>query len=221
MVKPCISEPRALKIPALLALLLVTAGFCAVVAAGATEWLDEATLVGLRDWTGETGVMIELARVATWVGDFYPRMVLAVLLALWIGKRVKGYMMFALVASSLAVGYVTDDWLKPFFRRPRPEIIAHLSPAEGWSLPSGHAAGAVATFVLAAWLLADTIDKPHQARAMRIGGLLLALAIGASRVILGVHWPADVIAGWLVGACVAVMAVELSRLMDRRGATFM
>jgi len=93
--------------------------------------------------------------------------------------------------------------------------VARPRPAEAWvaegghSFPSGHSAGTLALFGLLVWLL-----LPHLRRAWRLplalAALALALGVGASRVLLRVHYASDVLAGWLLalawGACVVCLA---------------
>ncbi|HCL86521.1 MAG TPA: phosphoesterase PA-phosphatase [Comamonadaceae bacterium] len=102
--------------------------------------------------------------------------------------------------------------------------VARPRPAEAWvaegghSFPSGHSAGTLALFGLLVWLL-----LPHLRRAWRLplalAALALALGVGASRVLLRVHYASDVLAGWLLalawGACM-VCAAEWA--LRRRGA---
>jgi undecaprenyl-diphosphatase len=83
--------------------------------------------------------------------------------------------------------------VKALVDRPRPRVVA-LSNVSTSGFPSGHAAGSLA-LIGAALMLA----MPHAQRArwpLAAAGVLLVLAIGASRVYLGVHYLSDVLAGW-------------------------
>lgn len=97
--------------------------------------------------------------------------------------------------------YVTVG-LKDLFQQPRPfdlETSVKLSDAEGYGLPSYHAQsavivwGGIATRVFKTWFWVVVIG--------------LILLIGFSRVYLGVHFPTDVLAGWVVG--VALLGIYL------------
>ncbi|HEX9755292.1 MAG TPA: phosphatase PAP2 family protein [Gemmatimonadales bacterium] len=92
--------------------------------------------------------------------------------------------------------------LKSTFDRPRPELFVidtpHARPTSG-SFPSGHATAAMALFLIVAYLLSK-LGGRGVFRVASIGlAVALILAIGVSRVYLGVHYPSDVIAGFLFG----------------------
>jgi undecaprenyl-diphosphatase len=81
--------------------------------------------------------------------------------------------------------------LKQIFAAPRPDLLPHLDIVHSYSFPSGHAAGNMMFFGALAMLAG-------RRWAYGAGGAMIAL-IGASRVWLGVHWPSDVMAGWIEG----------------------
>ena len=89
----------------------------------------------------------------------------------------------------------------------RPEDQDHLVQVQSLSIPSGHAANA--TLV---WLcLALLVPRTARARTLAIwGAVWLSLAIGLSRVVLGVHWPSDVIGGWAFGLFWTMLLLRLS-----------
>ncbi len=87
---------------------------------------------------------------------------------------------------------------KEFFERTRPEYASLHGLAAGWSFPSGHTAGAMTTYGMLAFLLAGQIPR----RGPRLLGIsvccLIAVGVGASRILLGVHWFSDVLAAYLL-----------------------
>lgn len=96
---------------------------------------------------------------------------------------------------------------KAYFARLRPEEDLRLVEVSYQSFPSGHAANSTIAYVTLALLL---FDDPRHRRIAAIVAVLLALLIGISRPMLGVHWPSDVVGGWAfgllwVGVVLAVM----------------
>lgn len=91
--------------------------------------------------------------------------------------------------------------------RPRPGISPHLVAADSYSFPSGHAANSMITFLAIALLL----PVHPRNRAIAVGlAIALSLQAGASRIMLGVHWPTDVIGGWAFGILWVMTCLHLA-----------
>jgi undecaprenyl-diphosphatase len=115
-------------------------------------------------------------------------------LLVWHGLKREPVLM--LLAFSLS--YLINPWLKLFFQRERPQLWATIIPLPGdHSFPSGHAMSAMAVYGLAALLLARA--HPQQRWSIWLSAATLIALIGFSRVYLGVHWPTDVLAGFVTG----------------------
>ncbi len=88
--------------------------------------------------------------------------------------------------------------LKAAVRRPRPAIDEHGVVTFTSSFPSGHTFMAVVLFLSAALILTD--GAPAAVTRVAIAfALATSLSIGATRMSLGVHWPSDILVGWLAG----------------------
>ncbi|MGF7149596.1 undecaprenyl-diphosphatase [Sphingomonas zeicaulis] len=111
----------------------------------------------------------------------------------------------ALLPLATLIETVLTSGLKLAFARPRPALLDHLDSVTSLSFPSGHAAHNMALWLLGALLLA-----PNRRWAVA-AALVVPLLVGMSRVVLGVHWPSDVLAGWLFGGGVALLAASIQR----------
>lgn len=114
---------------------------------------------------------------------------------------------FALVVA-VAVTQVVVDVAKGVFERSRPPANAAGTDAGGFSFPSGHSATAAALFGLLALVASRHLEGRARVLAAA-AGLAVVAAVGASRVVLGAHYPTDVLAGWLTGGTIALACLAL------------
>ncbi len=117
-------------------------------------------------------------------------------LVLWLRLREPRAAVF--LTLSLGGAMLINILFKLFFARVRPALFDHLTPAPGYSFPSGHAMGSAA-FFLAVYLLVAALF-PRWRWLAGVLGALLTLGIGLSRLVLQVHYPSDVLAGWALSA---------------------
>ena len=110
--------------------------------------------------------------------------------------------LFIVVATS--GGALLNTGLKHAFERARPDLVPHEVIVANASFPSGHAFGAAMVYLTLAALLTFRM-QPRAARViLLVLAIGVALAVGVSRVALGVHWPSDVLAGWAAGSAWAL-----------------
>jgi undecaprenyl-diphosphatase len=122
-----------------------------------------------------------------------------------------------LISLSVTGGALLGPLLKIGFDRPRPDLVAHLVQVRSPSFPSGHALLSAVTYLTAAVLLARVVGELRLKVYIMTVALIFTLLIGASRVYLGVHWPTDVLAGWLIGAVWAMVCWRIALALQRRG----
>lgn len=105
-----------------------------------------------------------------------------------------------LVVSAMVGGVLLGVLLKSLFDRPRPDLVPHGSNVVTSSFPSGHSMMAAIAYLTAAALLCRLYESKRLKAYLITWAVLLTVAIGFSRVYLGVHWPTDVLGGWTLGA---------------------
>ncbi len=121
-----------------------------------------------------------------------------------------------LLAVAVGGGAIISGILKGQFARPRPDIVPHLVPVSSGSFPSGHAMNSAIVYLTIAVLVARSY-KESRTRLFIVGlAAIMTFTIGVSRVYLGVHWPSDVIAGWLVGGGWALAMGLLATMLQRK-----
>jgi undecaprenyl-diphosphatase len=103
------------------------------------------------------------------------------------------------IVLTAVTGSVAGEAMKLTFARPRPTVVPHLREAFSSSFPSGHAMqSAIVYLTLGAMLM--RIVEGRLAKIYCCGmAMFLTFVVGVSRVWLGVHYPTDVLAGWIVG----------------------
>lgn len=165
-----------------------------------TPALDGAmrTITWLGSWTAVAGAGVVVLALVT--ARKVSAAVLGVLALVWAGE------------------YAAVNLVKAGVGRPRPPVHLWLVPAHGGSFPSGHAANATLVGV-AAVLVTCALTRRRPVRVV-VGVLACTtiLAVGFSRVELGVHWTSDVICGSLLAAtwfAVVVGSFPTSSSSDR------
>ncbi len=211
----------------LVLLLLVGAGLWAFVELadevidGDTAAWDRAILLSLRnpddpsDPLGPQWVE-ELGRDVTALGGVGVLLFITLATAGFLALDDKRHAALFVLAAVLG-GLLVSSVLKRSFERPRPDLVPHGSYVYTSSFPSGHSTMATATYLTLGALLA----RVSQRRVLKIYFLSLAiflsLAVGISRVYLGVHWPTDVFAGWALGASWALLCWTVALVLQRKG----
>lgn len=149
-------------------------------------------------------LIVDIAKVLAAVGDDAVLLPLAVLVAvagLMSGRRsVRTLGPAAAMVPTFAVVGI----LKMLLDRSRPPVTSALVEVSSASMPSGHAAYAAA-LAATAWLA--VANSRHRA-LWRTTAVVLAVAAGIARMVLGVHWAGDVLAGWAVGGVLGFCVVS-------------
>ncbi len=203
-----------------LLLLVVFSKLASEVFAGETQSFDRRLLLALRDPTDPSQPigpvwMVSVALDITALGS-------ATVLGLTV-FAVAGFLLlqglwrralFVTIAS--LGGWFINEALKELFQRARPDIVPHLREVMTMSFPSGHAMqSAVVYLTLGALSMHIAQRRLTKFFCMSVAMLATAL-VGASRVYLGVHYPTDVLAGWLIGLSWALLCWMIERSLERQ-----
>jgi undecaprenyl-diphosphatase len=121
-----------------------------------------------------------------------------------------------LLSVAIVGGQGLSHLMKAGFSRPRPDLVPHGVEVATASFPSGHSMMAAVTYLTLAVMLARTANQPRVRAFYILVATLLTMLVGISRVYLGVHWPSDVLAGWMLGAAWALGVWLLARELTRR-----
>lgn len=152
--------------------------------------LDTARLVD-PDWITQFWLGL------TWLGNTTPRITVAVLTIIgFLFARRRQVALF--IAGVLISGISLSSLLKDWIGRPRPQLVPYLDHVSSQSFPSGHALNSTLFYLTIAIFVVPLVAKPTTRWSLYALAILMALATGISRVALGVHWPSDVLAGWVI-----------------------
>jgi undecaprenyl-diphosphatase len=190
---------------------LVHPRFAFAIAALAALWLAMLLLGGPQSPLDRTLLAVlrapslrAPATLLTRLGNFYVLIPLALVAALGLavaGRRRPASLFLATIAS----GRILVEAQKAWVGQLRPDPALWLGGASGTSFPSAHAANVTIT-CLAFALFAP---GPKYRRASIGVAVLLAFAVGMTRLLLAVHWPSDVIAGWAFGGAWTLILFRL------------
>ncbi|GGV59767.1 phosphatase PAP2 family protein [Streptomyces griseoloalbus] len=183
----------------------------------AVEWrpllsLDSDISRTTHRWAVEEPGLTQTSRILTdWVWDPWTMRVLCgVAVALLVWRYAARWTAMWLVLT-VAVGTALQQGLKAALDRARPVWPDPVDSAHFAAFPSGHAMTATVVCGLLLWLLHRHGVGHALWRAALTVAVVSVIGVGLTRVWLGVHWPTDVLGGWLFGALVVTAAVGIHK----------
>lgn len=132
--------------------------------------------------------------------------VIAICLMLLILKKTIKTYGIPIVCGTIAVTII-NNIIKVIVKRPRPDDIVHLVLEHSYSFPSGHSITSMFLYGMMIYLIYNNMQSSRYRTFAIIALLIPALGVGVSRIYLGVHYPSDVLAGWLLGIVVIASIV--------------
>lgn len=129
------------------------------------------------------------------------------------------YRLCTLLLGSAVSATVFSMFAKMAVARVRPLNAEHLVVTTTASFPSGHALLSAAIILTIGGLIAFAASKPMERKIIMVTALIVTGCVGLSRIWLGVHWPSDVLAGWMFGTAWASITLWLAKRIDWQGAS--
>lgn len=208
------------------ALLVIFATLCALFAAvlsldlfssGATAHLDRTLLLSLRDPRDLSDPLggtwfEELGRDITALGGF-PILTLFTLAVVGFLAFTRHRTLAWVFLATTLLALLLSSGLKAALDRARPDLVPHKTQVHSPSFPSSHAMHSAATYLTLAGLLARFQQRRRLQLFVLAVAVVVVLAVGVSRIYLGVHWPTDVLGGWVFGSGIALLTLLVARLL--------
>lgn len=195
--------------------ILAFLGIAGLVAVDATDGFDAAVIQAVR--AADHGEVLGFLRPTTELGSTIAVTVVAVL-TLLVGVAAGPWRHGAIGAGVIGLAALAVEIIKSTVARERPDILEPILVEHGFSFPSGHASLSMVAYGILAVLVSRSLLPRGTQQA--VFGVVVALVflIGLSRVWLGVHYPSDVIAGWVAGATVVLVYASFTRRVSREPA---
>jgi undecaprenyl-diphosphatase len=147
--------------------------------------------VAERDWA------VDLLQIVSWLARPPFLALLVAATAVHVYRRHQRRLLWFVILTPLGGGIV-DSIVKIAVNRPRPEVDHPIATAFGKSFPSGHAMSSVVTYGALLLVFLPLVSRGRRHLAVGVT-VVLILAIGVSRLLLGLHFVSDVIGGWVLG----------------------
>lgn len=213
-----ISATRLLAISATATAAFLVLGASIVSHASAVPEFDATIHAWVLTHRGPTSLV--WARVVTWGGVTTLVLPGLFLVGALVVERIRGWRsrLWAslAVAGAACVGVFVGLQINAATNRARPPVVDWAGSAGGPAFPSGHTTAATLFGLSCAWVATSLIRPGWRRWVLWIGAATYAGIVGWSRVWLGVHWPTDVIGGWLYGIAWFAASAAIITLIRRR-----
>lgn len=181
--------------------------------------LDDRILLALRDAPDDPrgprsveNAVMHLSALGS--GVVTGLLTLIAVMFLFLARR-RAYAVLVLACAAGTLVFMAT--LKSLYERPRPTSVTHIDPPGGLSFPSGHSMISAALYLTLAVMIARALPERRLRIFVICTGAFIAMLVGFTRLYLGVHYPTDVLGGWIVGLTWALICGIVARRLARRG----
>lgn len=164
----------------------------------------------------ESSGLTSIMKFFTFIGSGIPVAVIA-LLTLFLLYKVLHHRRELILFIWVVLGTtILNEILKTIFHRARP-TIHRIVEANGYSFPSGHSMSAFSLYGVIAFLLWRHLSTSLGRGLLILLSIIMIIMIGVSRIYLGVHYPSDVLGGFLASGCLMAISIWFyQRYMEKR-----
>jgi undecaprenyl-diphosphatase len=177
---------------------------------------DQSIVNWLNDRVHDSDGVVQFFKIITWFGNSLTLTVVSIVAMIVLLVRGRRWPA-VYVAVTASLGGLANSALKEVVGRARPVVEHPVAMASGKSFPSGHAMSSTVVYGVLLVVFLPLVAKRWHAPAIAVT-VVLVLAIGLSRVALGVHFPSDVVVGHLLGVGLVVGSTALFSGRVRNGA---
>lgn len=215
------AEPRILWVLLLVGLCaLVFVGLAMLINAHTVQQFDREVLVALRDSNNLNRTIgprwVQLAAADLTALGSVPVLTLCTTAVIGFLLMKRGFRTAIMLVVVTLAGGGLGQLLKGFFMRSRPSVVPHLAEVSSASFPSGHSMMSAVVYMTLAVVAASTLEGRRERLYMIVLGILVSTTVGFTRMLLGVHYPTDVLAGWTLGLGWALGCWAAARYLQRR-----
>ncbi len=183
---------------------------------GDTARFDSFIREGVNSFS--TPALTNLAIFFSFIGD-WPFLTI-------LGFAIFGFLLYIKWKREAVIFFITNIGelilnisLKLIYQRQRPDPLFEYALPDSYSFPSGHALGALCFFGILAWLVAANVKSTMGKIELYVTAAFLILSIGLSRIYLGVHYPSDILAGYLVASVWTLTVIFADRSLQKNNAS--
>jgi len=173
--------------------------------------LDDSVIIWAHRYWGPT--LDQVMLFFTTMGSTVVLVVFVILVALALLRSGRWIDAIGLIVAGAGAG-ILNQLLKTIFQRVRPDLFPGPFYLTSYSFPSGHSMGSIACYGMLAFIGVRLLRQRRQRLVLILSAALLILCIGFSRIYFEVHFPTDVLGGFMAGAIWLVITISLVQIAE-------